>query len=534
MPAQHASALTAPALVGLAMLALLLVAERVGLPTGWVRLFFLGIVLCALASLMWLSRTAQERAFLGQVSALGAVAGGVVLAMAATAVITLLSPPATDQQWLAGIIGVTAGLLLAHAITRMANRAHAPETGGIPTAFSTTWSLLRGLGLVLAGGTLALAGTEAARTEVARLLTMATSVSSAQPTMQTQAVLLLALVAVLFGGARTSLLQAAALSLAALAAIGLTLLIGLVYLGPLPLPGQSETATLAAIAEARQRWGITLPLHLMDWPNWTLPFQGDGLKMLGISAVVSAGIGLALSPVIPVRRKSTLAVATLVCLLLPIAVIAIGGYAIEAAASAFVGASIARPPAALVETARLGLVGICGAQPESAEALRLACGVSPRDTAVLAWDKISLTPAYIHTGMSAAVGFSTTLNLSTGLLSAAWHLLLVTLGLGLAAQGLGLHILARNHHAAGLASLRLGLVRLSALIIAAALALMPGDWLAMTRTAQLPAFVAGTLVLLVFWLWVALRKQAPLAIEQTASPRTRRTKSAALANSEAA
>jgi hypothetical protein len=186
-----------------------------------------------------------------------------------------------------------------------------------------------------------------------------------------------------------------------------------------------------------------------------------------------------------------------------------------------------------VETSRLGLVAVCGVNPGSPDALRLACGVSPRDTAAFAWAQIGLTPAYIATGLSAASGFSTTLNLSAGLLTAASHLVMITLGLGLAAKGLGEYLLARNYRAAGLASLRLGLVRLSALLLALALAFLPPGWLIMARDGQLAALATGSIIILGFGLWVALRKTGPVPADPVPA-RPARSRATSMPSSESA
>jgi hypothetical protein len=537
MPAQQASALTAPSLVTLALLSLLLVAERVGLPGGWVRLFFLAIIALAILAVLWSSRTTQERVFLGRTPALGAVAGGLVLATLVTGTTTLLLPPASGPLWLAGIFGALVGAILAHSLARIGSRKAAAEAAGPAPGSDRAASLIHGLGLVLVGGVLMLAGTEAARLEIARLMTTGIREPTGAPIVPVQAMLLppmLAFAAVLAGGVRASLLQAALLMLGTFAILGLLLLIGMAYFGPLPLPGQSETTTLAAITDARTRWSITFPLHFQRWPEWGAAFNNDGMKRFGLTALITAGVCLALSPVISVRRKSTTVVVAIGCILLPLAVIAIAGYAIEAAASAFIGSPVARPSAALVETSRLGLVAVCGANPGSPDAIRLACGVVPRDTAAFAWGQISLTPAYIATGLSAASGFSTTLNLSAGLLTAASHLVMVTLGLGLAAKGLGEHLLARNYRAAGLASLRLGLVRLSALVLALALAFLPPGWLILARDGQLAALATGSLIMLAYGLWVAMRKTASVAAAEPVTARPARSRATSMPSSETA
>ncbi len=539
MPSPQTSSLTAPALVTLALLTLLLVAERVGLPGTWVQLFLQAMAMLVLLSMLWRSRTTQERVFSGSRPALGVMAGGLVLSAVVTAAITTLVPAVTPDQWLASLLGTLAGLLMAHATMRWGMRRARPEPQGGMLWDVPSMAVIRGLGLILVGSVLALAGLDASRVEILRLLTAGNTLPTGahHAFAQIQAAFLpplLALLAVLAGGIRASVLQAAILVIGVFAALGLMLGIGLLYFGPLPLPGQSEATTLAAVAEARERWSVTSPLLLQQWPAWVTTLHGEGLKAFASSALIAAGTALALSPVLPLRRKSMMAVAGAGCIILPLAVIAIAGYAIEAAASTFIGASIARPSAAVVEATRLGLVAICGANPESAEALRLACGISPRDPAQLAWGQVGLTQAYIRTGLSAAIGFSTTVNLSAGIVTAAWHVSMVTVGLGLAAQGLGQFILARSYRAAGLASLRLGLVRLSALLFAVVLAVLPQSWLEATRGWQFIAMAAGAVMTLAFWLWLSARQTQPENAAQTVILKSTRSKASVLSDGKAA
>jgi hypothetical protein len=529
MTSSPPSALTAPVLIALVLLGLLTVGERVGLPEIWVKSFFFAILVLTLLAVLWLARTTQESVFLGALPVLDPLAGAMVLAIVTSAAVTSLVPSPDGPQWLASLMGAPLGLLLAHCLARRAHRRKNAFAGDRGAAPGDGHSVMRGLALLLIGTTLAMVALDQAHQEIARLLSLTSSISMTLASG-------LALLAVLVGGLRASTLQAALLALATVIALSLMLVIGLVHLGALPLPGLSETTTLTAIAEARGRWAITTPLQLLLWPEWSSAFQGEGLKSFALSALIACGIALAVSPGLAIRRRSLTGLAVAGTIVLPLAVMAIAGYAIEAAASNFVGATIARPPAALVESARLGLVGICGGNPDTAEALRMACGASPRDTAALTWGQISLAPAFLRSGLSAAFGYTAAVSMTIGVLSLAWMMAMATLGLALAANGLGLHILARKYQAAGLASLRLGLVRLAALLLAAAFTIPVAIHADVDRNVILAGLATGCCLLLALGLWSVFRATAnKTVVEPTAPPvKTRKRKPAALPGGEPA
>jgi hypothetical protein len=523
------SALAAPVMIALVLLGLLAVAERVGMPGIWVKSFFFAILVLTLLAVLWLARTTQERVFLGTVPLLDALPSAMVLAIVTSAAIASLMPPADGTQWLASMFGTPAGLLLAHGLARLAHRRKGHPAKGGGSVPGDTLSVARGFALLLIGSALAMVALDQAKLEIVRLL----SLSPGTGMMLASG---LALLAILVGGIRASLMQAALLALASVIALSLMLGIGLVHLGALPLPGLSEVATLTAIGEARGHWGITSPLQLLNWPDWPSVFRGEGLKRFALSALIASGVALALSPGVPVRRRSLTGLAVAGTIILPLTVMAIAGYAIEAAASNFVGASIARPPAALVESARLGLVGICGANPETAEALRMACGVSPRDAAALAWGQISLAPDFLRSGLSAAFGYTAAVSMTIGVLSLAWMMAAATLGLALGASGLGLHILGRKRQVAGLASLRLGLVRLAALLLATAFTIPTAIHATVDGSAVLAGLASGCGLLLALGLWSALGKTERQPVSEPSAPplRSRRRKTEALPGGEPA
>jgi hypothetical protein len=523
------SALAAPVLLALVMLGLLTVGERVGLPGGWVHSFFIAVLLLTLLAVLWLARTTQERAFLGSSPALATLTGAMVLTIVTSAAVSSLVPSSNGPQWLGSLAGVPFGLLLAHGVARKAHRRANNPAKAAGTTREDSFALVRGLAPLCIGMALGMTGLGLAQTEIARLLslTAGTGMALAAGT---------ALLAVLVGGLRASLIQAALLSLATIVALGLMLVIGLIHLGPLPLPGLSDFTTLTAIAEARVRWGITTPLQLVAWPDWTAALHEEGLRNFALSCLIATGIALAVSPGLPVRRRSLTGLAVAGTIILPLAVMAIAGYAIEAAAINFVNASVARPPPALVETAHLGLISVCGVNADTAEALRMSCGVSPRDAVALAWGQIGLSPPFIRSGLGAAFGYPAAVSMTIGIITLAWMMAMATLGLALAAQGLGLHILARNHQAAGLASLRLGLVRLAALLLAAALTMPVAARTSIDATLILSVLATGCGLVFALGLRSAFRKPAETSVSAEPVPPTssRKRKPAALPGGEPA
>jgi hypothetical protein len=288
---------------------------------------------------------------------------------------------------------------------------------------------------------------------------------------------------------------------------------------------------LAAMAEARAAWSINEPLLPVAWPALSSLLEPASLATAGIAALTTAGLVIVASPALPAHRKGFAAMAALAAALIPVAVIAVAGFAVEAAAIRFVGASIARPPQALVDASRLGLISVCGGFPDTADAMRIACGVGPRDVAAFSWGQLGPTPAYVAQGPMASLGHAATLTLAGGIAKLAGSLAGLTLGLWLAAEGLGRGLLGWRFRAAGLASLRLGLTRLAALAIAGGLVAVPALRMA-TVTEWLPeaAAGAGVLMLLLTLVPPLLRRANPQPAEQPKPPSRRRKASAPVAS----
>jgi hypothetical protein len=169
-----------------------------------------------------------------------------------------------------------------------------------------------------------------------------------------------------------------------------------------------------------------------------------------------------LGPALQVRRHRAAATGALTALLLPVALMACAGFAIEAAVVQLVGASPHRPPQGLLDAAAQGLVTVCNASPASADDIRAACKIQPRDVVQMNWDQFTIANAFIPGGFIAAVGGPTALGIITLLITGSMSFGVLVAGLWLVARGAMLAGVARGLDAPGLASFRLGLTRLSA------------------------------------------------------------------------
>jgi hypothetical protein len=506
----------AVALLTAAMFGLLAMSERAGLPLGWVRFF-----LCVLAALVFLlvtalGRTALERLFFGEVKTANALLGGLAVGALQTVALDVLLRPADGNGWLAVMAGSVAGLVGAQALMRFAQRsgrmATRQQVDGMPDLLRGAATMLLGLALLLA--TAGIAGPEAAR------------LFGLSQTVAPGLVLLVALVPVLAGGGHGATTVVTGLAATAIVAIAMLLVASGAALGPLPLPGQSDAATLEAIAAARASWQIERPLHLMVWPGMLAIVSGPNLQLCGLSACLSFGLAMAVSPAIPMARRTTTAIAVSAAIILPIAFVALAGYAIEAAAVRFLGVPMAKPPASMVGASQLGLIVACGAEASTAEAIRTACGVSPRDTTLFAWQHVRLTPAFVESGFAVALGFSVAFSVATSAIKLLLSLALATFGLWFAAKGLGRGILARHHTAAGLASLRMGQTRLACVLVAIAAMVMAVTGLALPREALVALAVAGAFLTVVAAV-LMLRRPVPSAEMPVKPPRARRRRKAA-------
>ncbi len=520
MTGQKVEGAPAAALLAALLLALLALAERAGLPLPYVRGFLFAAALLTFGAIVALARTGRERPFVGLDGAAGPVQAGLALAAAAWIAGEVLFPAADPAAWVAMMAGAPLGVAAAHAVERFAAK-RLSSGDGEPTGWAG-W--LAALAAAAVGALVLVAGLGIAQREIARILGLS------DPAALALAALLI-LLPTLLGGARGAMALAGASAVAAGVILVALVIIGLAWLGALPIPGQSEVRTLQAVAEARERWQIRWPIHLTAWPGLDLLFRREALSAFAIAFTAAAALGLAAAPAAPLRRRSTAATATIALALLPLLTTAIAGYAIEAAGTKFVGAPAARPPAALVESAALGLVGICGRQPMDADAVRVACGIGPRDPSTLDWSRLTPSPAFLRSGFPAALGFPTTISLAADGLRLAMALAAGALGLWIAARAIGRGLLGRRRQAAGLASLRQGLIRVAALVVVGGVCALLALRLPLPPEAVL-ALPPAAALLAMAKLWAATRK--PVAAPPIPPPAPRRRASSSSALGEAA
>jgi hypothetical protein len=500
----------------IAVLGLVVAGERSGLPVLWAE-WFVRVVFCLmLAGAIWFGRTAVEPVFFGRNATRSWHGGGLVLGMVLVSSARLVPGAGQPDFWLSGLLGSLTGLFLAHLILRsqpkdrdetislvsgsLASKAIAPEAiaSGKPTSKSRFASgyrigmpLLLGFAFCLLGFAFALGSMRYAATDFDAVF--GTSSSKA---MGYALATILGCVAL--GGARGALATTGLMTLTAACGILASTLIGLSVFGPLPLPGFDNPQTLQAIFSLKQDWstqdlstqraglagggliggGLAGSLFFKEWPHLFsisgLPaFSNLGsLPTFVFASLTSAAIAFILSPAIQVRRRSVVSMGAACIVLVSLLIIAIGGYALEAGAEQFVGAPIARPPPALLEATRLGLLSVCNGSPETVEALRFQCGINPRDTAVLEIAKLAPKTAFLTSGLPVALGFTSAISLSLRLFPFAIAVIGVVVGLWIFALGLGHYVLGRQRQAPGLASFRIAVTRIAAVIGALFLALM--------------------------------------------------------------
>ncbi len=470
------------AAAGLMLLALS-VGERAGLPgtLAWPLAF----VLMALAALILLarSRSAEERVFLGRAALLNAWPGGLLLGVISGAACYQMLRPSGSREFVATALGAAFGVLAGHLLARrrgttvlILGEAGQGEDGAP--------SLIQGVLMAAAGLMMAAQALPAAR-DAAMLVTGWGAVASLF------LVMLFPLAAVLTGGLRGLLALAAAFALALAASLALTLAIGLAQIGAPPLPGLAPDDTLLAIAGVRTQLfrADTLPF-IVSWR----PIDGWASAVFSSwflgAAAVSALLARAVHPALPVGRAPAVAGAIAGQSIVLLGLAAMAGYAVEAAGLQFIGSSLALPPSGLLEASRQGLAEVCGARPATPDELRVACGLAPRAQAQLALGQLALSEAFLWTGVPVAFGYPSALAAPARLGPVIFPALAVTMGLWLAAQGLGRGVFGRGRIAPGLASHRLGLLRLAA--IAAVVALV----VAMAAGTALPPGASAVTTLL--------------------------------------
>jgi hypothetical protein len=504
------------ALLGfLTLVALVVVAERAGLPPGLAQSGVLLLVCVLSVGLVWNGRTVEEAVFTGRALLMRPVIAGIVAGAVLTGMGVAMLRPVSAVELVTILTGQVIGIAVAHALARW--RRHRAEN---TPAQSPVFAVVQGVLHTIAGGLLGLICLSLLASDLAAPIAGQGHVISLLST--SLLLVLLPLIAVAIGGLQASLVLCVGLVSLAMAGCFAIVATGLFGLGTLPLPFFSEGATLAAIAEAKARWFAT-PVHpvlLTQWPALAAGFSQETAGLLFGSACISCFILLSVFPALPLQRRSVLVPALSTSIVLPLCLVAAGGYAIEAAGFQFVGASVQRPPAGLLEAARNGFVTVCNAAPLTVDALRAACGVSPRDVMLLDWQQVQINRSYLSGGLLSAMGYPVATAVLARMAEPLLLLAGLTVGFWIAARGLGLGILARDRMTPGLASLRLGFVRLAALLLAAVMAIVVA-WLALPTALLWPiAAIAAGLGLAISF--VPAQRQSPAVEQPKSAPAPRR------------
>jgi hypothetical protein len=510
--------------------------ERSGLPGPWAFTAAICLLFVLTAALVIMDRTSDEASFMLNRTLISALGGGALIGTLLATMLPLLLRPMNAAEAIAVLAGSVMGVAASHVIARiLARPGHGLLHGFLNNGLlnsriapaSHTILILLGLLICIPA---VLVGYTALPVAVREIMVL--TGWSGQSALIFVVFLLLG--GLVLGGGRTLLAGLAALAAIIGAALVLLLGEGLYTFGALPLPGPSSEATLNAIAEARGRWiaPAAQPPLIAQWPSFQAVFTGLALNALVMALVLSAFVTRSLSPAVPIRRKTAAwsAIAALVCVTL--AGVAIGGYAIEAAGSQLVGASLDRAPQRVLDAAASDLIRICGAAPLTLEALRANCAVTGRGV-VLSIDNISLEPRFLWSGLPQALGLSNTNSAVPRSLPAVLALITLLWSVWAVALGLGRGMLAHRHLGPGQASQRLAFVRVAGALFICALAAFTDVSAAMPdRQIWLLAGAAGFLALLLDF---GLQRRSALQVDAhgpalaQAPPKTRkpRTKSAA-------
>jgi hypothetical protein len=442
-----------------ALMAALHIIERSGLPSSWAFAACLLLLLGFGLALVALDRTFDEADFTLNRPLLPAWGGGVLLGVILSTLLPNLLRPAQVSEAMAMVLGAVIGLSAAHVLAR---RQSVPAA--LMQNLLQNYERIKGNGfliLLLGFFLLVPSGLILHHTlpMAARELSVLTGLSLRGSLALAAGLFLFGLV---LGGGRTVLAGLAVMT-ALIAATGLLLIIeGFSAFGALPLPGLANETTLTAIFEARQRWmgtGVQPPL-INEWPGLSALFSSGGFNVLVISAALSALVARSLSPAIPLRRKTTAASAITALVVCALAGVAIGGYAIEAAGSQLIGASLDRAPQRLLDNAGSGLIRICGAVPSTLESLRAACGITGRGAA-LSLDQLKLEPRFLWSGLPQSIGLTSTLSAAPRALPTLFSLVALFWAGWIIALALGRGLLAYGQWGPGQASQRLAYVRVA-------------------------------------------------------------------------
>jgi hypothetical protein len=491
------------------VLGLIIAAERSGLPLNWSEFFVRITLFITFLTAVWFGRSAAERFFFGYAPAALAEGSGLVLGAILFSTSSLFQGSEQEEIWLAKILGGASGILLAHSLLRIQhrrNKMEKRETGEPAPSLAGTPVLRFSLGgaLCVLGFVIAMSSSLHALSEISPAL-------NASKNLALGYILLLAVLSVALGGARGAITMAGMLAFLATGGIIIALTIGLHASGTLPLPWFDSATTLQAVNDLKNGLGLPRTVILQKWPSLLSIFNPDSLTAFTLSTLVSSAIALALAPSIEVNRRQIASTACITVVLLPLLVMAISAYAIEAAAEQFLGTSINNPPSGLLEASRLGLLKICGAFPETVEALRTQCAVAPRDTAQIDTARLQLQPNFLVGGLPVALGFTSVIVQAVSVFPFAMSLVGLLIGIWFMALGLGRYILGQKHDRPGLASHRIALTRLSAVVAALSIAMMLQFQLTLSPAvnAVLGALSAAAVVLIHFSAALSSRR-APL------------------------
>lgn len=441
---------TASLIVASAVLALLLISEISGLSSDTLRLAS-NLVLAATALLLAVAgRSGQEAMVFGQAPVLNAGSGG---SIAGFFVLALLLPFLT--------YGIT-HLLLAAAATGLGVFLGSYLTQKWRRDAQLPIHPIIGVLMTFVGGTILLIAYPIVVHELALLSGQSKQVISGL-------VLCLGLIALTFGGWRGAVTMAGAAATIVFASAGLAVAIGVQQIGPPPLPLFIDTTILEQIIALRQAFALkSLPFpevgsQIASITNW--------LGVLGLFFASAFAAGMFMEPALedqPVTfgLSAAVAVALLGCF-----TIAIGGYALEAAAREFFANPISQPASGLLATARQGLATICGSQPGTEDQLLSACKVTALSKTLLSADQVTFDTSFLAFGLPHALGLGMIGSLLANLWKPLMSLILALGGLLLLVTGIGRHLFGYKYRRPGLASFRIALMRVATVF---ALALTAG------------------------------------------------------------
>jgi hypothetical protein len=440
----------------LVVMLLILAAERSGLPIRTAEWFVRIVTIAALLSCVWFGRSAVERLFFGREASAPWKGGGLILGL--MILVSTQTHLTNSASWFAAMIGSMLGVITVHIFLRYHHkRNHQPLAEAISTTDARQKNLILGLALCCLGAMVALPSLTQALSNP--IHNMRGNDHALLPS-----IVFLTMLAIALGGVKGSMAMIAMLSLIAVGGILFNIGIGLTAFGTFPLPGFDEPATLKAIVEIKNSLGLSRAQFLQQWPGLGMILNLDDLTALTIAALISAAVSYTLHPAIQLNKRSVAATASATLIVLPLLMIATGGYAIEAAIEYLIGSPINNPPAALLESARVGLLKICDGFPETVEALRLQCSVSPRETTTLELARLKAQDSFLLTSLAVSLGYTATISRAIGLFPLALSLIGVVTGIWLMALGLGRYIMTQKHDAPGLASHRIASTRMATVL----------------------------------------------------------------------